>query len=156
MSERPQITMPAWKRRTIGIITLGGSATGIAVISAQVLGAPLNPFTLVVLLIFAVLYAFGIFAGMLLLEQDPRSIIKVFSFWVFQIPVISSSWITYEFFAGLRFNFTVSTEGVVTFMPAIGSQFSLLIGHDTPTVFGVNFVAIAVVFVTWKLRHEAI
>jgi len=145
----------SWKSRAIGIFTLGGSFTGIVVIAIEVLGEPKNAIMLVIMLVFASLYAYGVVAGVLLLEQDPRSISKVFQFWLFQIPVVGSSWVTYEFSSGVGANFFVTDEVVIHFVPAYGSHFTFYLGSDQPFFLGLNLVAIAVVFWTWRLRREA-
>ena len=135
---------------------MGGSFAGIAITAAQ---APNLQFTVlfaVILGLFAVLCLVGIYCGVLLLERDSRSFRLAIPFWLLQVPLVTHPVVTFSFYTGARFDFTVSGSGVFGISPGVGSQLVFYLRDTAPAAIGINILALVVVRQLWKHRHTAL
>lgn len=136
--------MPSWRRRIIGIFTLGGSSIGLTFTLTEFGGDRLPVIWLIILAVFVVIYAVGLVAGVLILENDKRMSAIAFPFWAIQVPVISSPWISYGMFSGAQFNVLITAAPDIQFFWAAGSVFTFALFQDVPFAAGANIVAILV------------
>ena len=139
--------MKKWQRRTVGILTLGGSGAGLVIVLGQIFGTSVATIGFAILMVALILFAIGIAAGVLVLENHKLARTLALPFWAIQIPAISTPWVTYEFSSGARFNFLLAQGGNINFTWAAGSQFSFYIGQHSAVALGVNILAIAVFWV---------
>ena len=146
--------MNKWERRVLGILALGGSFLGLA-LGSGLLVSTNSLLTGFLLVPFLGMYVWGIWCGTSLLEQRENSVRANVMFWVVQIPYLTSPIVGYNFASG--------SLVYVTYMPStsspgllyrFGSQFEYsLLKTGTPFIFGINILAIAVVFwLTYRLR----
>lgn len=136
--------MPTWLRRIVGVMTLGGSATGFTVTITQFVGSDFPAFTILVIAAFLLVYAYGVVAGVLVLENHQRMTAYAFPFWAIQAPVLSSSWITYSLFSGAQLNLLITGEPMVQLVWGAGASFMFVLFQGVPFAIGVNLVAIFV------------
>ncbi len=140
--------MQAWKRRSIGILDIGGAGVGIIAIVSQFPNLR-QPADWIICAAFVALYAWGIHCGTQLLEGRRNAVRANLAFWLAQVPTFSTPLVSYVFNCGFHF-----TAGV-QFAPfkfganfLFGSRFAFtLFPSETATFFGLNLFALAVVFV---------
>lgn len=148
--------MPTWLRRTVGVMTLGGSATGFTVTITQFVGGDYPAFTLLVFAFFLLVFAYGVVAGVLVLENHDRMTTYAFPFWAIQAPVLSSSWITYSLFSGAQLNLLITGEPMIQLVWGAGASFMLVLFQGAPFAIGVNLVAVVVCIVLVKYERPAV
>ncbi|AXK71260.1 hypothetical protein DWG18_02450 [Lysobacter sp. TY2-98] len=143
--------MKVWQRRVIGILGVGGGAIGIAAVTS-VVAQQHNPIEWLFSLIFAALYAWGLWCGVRMLEGSPDAERKNLIFWLVQVPVFSSPVLGYFFANG--FHLTVSVQASPLNFNAnffLGSTFTYsLLQSDKPWILGVNLFALGVAL--WLVR----
>ena len=66
--------MKLWQRRTIGILTLGGSFVGVVLAFGELVSSDRPILSRLVVLAFVGLYAWGVWCGAQLLEGADRAI----------------------------------------------------------------------------------
>lgn len=153
--------MQAWKRRTIGILSLGGGAIGVAM-ATQVLLARSNPLEWVLCIVFAAIYAWGSWQGLRLIESNHRALGPLVLFWAIQVPTFSSPLAGYflasGFHATVALQFTSLTQLNFAANALMGSTFTYsLLQTGTPWSVGVNVFALAVaiwLFRWWRFMRQ--
>ncbi len=143
--------MPKWLRRTAGILTLGGGAVGFS-------QGAVNSF---IAAMFLALCTAGIVVGVWVLEVDGRGIKWAVPYWVLQVPLFSSSFVSYQFFSGASIYTTLSSDPYIEFNTLLGFRFNFLLFSETPLLFsetplvvGVNLVALTMSLLFWKHRGD--
>ena len=144
--------MKIWQRRTLGILTLGGGAIGLAA-ALTLLFTRNNALEWLLCLAFIAAYAWGIWCGTKVLEGLPGAERSSLVYWLVQIPSFSSPVIGYSFSSG--FQTTVSLQfspldSKANFM--LGSTFNYsLMQAEQPLSIGVNVFALVL---SWWLARE--
>lgn len=141
-----------WKPRAIGVLTLGGSATGLAVMAAQGLGAAAGGLTLAIVAAMCAVFTYGMVVGVLILERNEKSFLLALPFWIAQIPVFESPLLSYALFTGAKFDIVLRADHTVNLEWAGGAHFALLLNSSNGWAVGVNVVAIVVGFMVWDLH----
>lgn len=101
----------------------------------------------VVLLAFIALYAYGIFIG-IKLSEGPPPLKHLRLYFGLQIPFISSPVIAYRFCSGLQATVAMIQSSLKwDFRLGVEGQFAIL--SSAPWGCGVNFVALAIVFLLY-------
>jgi hypothetical protein len=108
--------------------------------------------TYVISLIFLALYGYGVFIGVCLAERGEPIWSLLFYFTV-QIPFISSPLVTYRFYSGLEATVAIRDVGV-GWDARFGSEWRLAILSSAPLGFGINIVAIIIVFFLTSLAFQ--
>lgn len=127
----------------IGVMGLGGSYLGLAVTLQYALQIQ-SILTIIIALIFATLYLFGIFTGYKLLTEKRESTYKLnLYFWLIQTLAIYSPIITYFFSAGAFIVLGPNlTEFTLAFNLQFGSKFAFYtFNSEQPFILYVNLVA---------------
>lgn len=137
-------------------MTLGGSATGFTVTITQFVGGDFPAFTMLVFAAFLLVYAYGVVAGVLVLENHKRMTACAFPFWAIQAPVLSSSWITYSLFSGAQLNLLITGEPMIQLVWGAGASFMFVLFQGAPFAIGVNLVAIIVCVALVKYERPAV
>ena len=134
-------------RRILGILTLGGGFTGFVMLLAQLLSVPQPALGVVITGLFALLYAWGTWCGLRLLEGEPRAMKTSRIFWALQLPVLISPGLSYLFSAGslliVGMDFTESKPWM-NWQLGARCQWSIISGSG-PTMAGLNLFAAGVV-----------
>lgn len=156
--------MKKWQRRTLGLLAiLGGAIGAFTGLVFDIVGTDTRfflaaPIWLVLTPCIAIaLYCYGIWCGIALLNSRESAIKCNLVLWCIQIPLVNSSWFSYEFTSGAMFaslhngellNFNVKFN--------IGSSYYFSLGEtDTPHFLGLNlFAVLAAFFLFNKLRAK--
>ena len=150
--------MKAWKRRTVGILSLGGGAIGIALATQLVLTRS-NPLEWVLCAVFAALYAWGGWLGMRLLEGSDRALGPLVAFWALQAPTFSSPLAGYFIACGFHATVVLNISQLkIAANTLLGSTFTYsLMQAGTPWSFGVNVFALGIaiwLYRSWRLARQ--
>jgi len=143
--------MKIWQRRAIGILTLGGGSVGIAATIALLLTRT-NPIEWIFCVAFMMVYAWGVWCGVRLLEGQPGSQRSTLKYWLIQIPKFGSPLLGYFLSSG--FHTTVSLQIAPFNLNAnflLGSTFNYsLLQAQQPWLVGVNVFALVI---AWLLAR---
>jgi hypothetical protein len=148
--------MNKWQRRAIGILTLGGSSVGLAALLAHVSVSKLHGISLLISTIFAATFVYGITVGVLIIEEKGNSLSLALPFWLAQVPVFQSAWISYGLFTGAKFDILFLSDLTINYELSGGANFSLYLFPEQSTAVGVNVVAIIVCYLISKNRRRAL
>jgi hypothetical protein len=143
--------MPTWLRRTAGILTLVGGAVGVAVVGLTLPTRTPVATALAFSLLFTLLYGLGIVIGVWLLKRDRRGVAWGVPYWCLQIPLLSSSVLSYQFATG-AFAYVTVTDGRLLLNAQAGSWFDLRWPGGAPLAIGFNLLAIGMSILLWKYR----
>src|SRR5688500_2703833 len=99
--------MKLWQRRTLGILTLGGGAVGLAAALTLLLTRS-NPIEWLFCIGFIAIYAWGVWCGVRLLEAQPGAERSTLKYWLIQIPAFGSPIFGYSLTSG--FHTTVALQ----------------------------------------------
>ena len=148
--------METWKRRALGILALGGGFLGIVMILTKYISGQAGIGFVVVSIPFLVLYAWGIWCGIAILEDHPDALRLNQWFWAIQIPVFLTPYFSYIFYAGgaiiLSWSITNTRFGAIA---QFGSQFQLHINNGDETAFGINILAVLVVGFIYRFAKRS-
>ena len=156
--------MNKWLKTFLLLSQIGGGLLGIGIIGRVFLAGNLTPITQMVHVIFVILFAFGIVAGIALIKKPKVGLILSLIFQGIQIPVITTPTIAYIFSSGAFFNVYWCETGWGTNFAFLGSRYFFYINSGEPWYVGVNIVALALfVFLireiwltaeTWKVNKS--
>ena len=146
--------MTDWKRRAIGILTLGGSSVGLAAIASGIAISQLRGLSLLIVVVFAAVFIYGIAIGLLIIEKVDKSMRLALPFWLAQVPVFQSEWVSYGLYTGLKFDVLFQFSLDIRFEWSGGAQFSFFLFPGDPGVVGANLVAVFVSYTVWKNRSS--
>lgn len=143
--------MKLWQRRSLGILTLGGGAIGVAA-ALTVLFTRSNPIEWLFCIGFVALYAWGVWCGSRLLEQQPGAEASTVKYWLVQIPSFSSPIFGYFLVSGFHITFSIQIDPFkanANFL--FGSSFNYsLFQTGQAWMVGVNLFAVGIVW--WLAR----
>lgn len=148
--------MHPYVRRLLGILSLGGSFIGFTAALSMLAASP-SILEGGIRLVFVLLYALGIWAGLRLIESAAEGIKLSLIFWWTQVPYFMSPAIGYAFFSGanltpyLRLGDDSTGSGISW---RIGSEFRYaFMSPGEPWLIGINLVAVAAIYVLWRGRR---
>lgn len=145
--------MKLWQRRIVGVLTLGGGSVGVTA-ALPLLLARSNPIEWLFCIGFIVIYAWGAWCGVRLLENRPGAERSAAKYWLIQIPAFGSPILGYFLSSGFHITvvlqaFPFKIDGNVF----LGSTFNYsLMQIGKPWFIGINVFAAAV---AWWLTREA-
>ena len=139
----------------MGVFTLGGSSIGLAAIASEISFSQMAAMSLVLFALFAVLFCFGIAVGVLIIEETRDALSLALPFWLAQIPVFQSPWLSYALYTGAKFTILFESDIDIHFEWAGGSYFNFYLFPGASGAIGVNIVAIVVSYWIWKNRDAA-
>ena len=145
--------MKLWQRRIVGVLTLGGGSVGVTA-ALPLLLARSNPIEWLFCIGFIVIYAWGAWCGVRLLENRPGAERSAAKYWLIQIPAFGSPILGYFLSSGFYITvvlqaFPFKIDGNVF----LGSTFNYsLMQTGKPWFIGINVFAAAV---AWWLTREA-
>ena len=134
--------MGKWLRRVSGVLTLGGGFAGIAVIAAQFLSNVPSGVSLTISIAFILVFAWGLVAGVLVLEGSRLGTYLSLPYWLLQVPYFALPWVLYEFSSGAQLALAVRGVGF-SYSWSLGARFNLFFGSDVDWFVGVNIFALA-------------
>ncbi|MFT3805451.1 hypothetical protein [Arenimonas sp.] len=144
--------MKSWQRRALGILALGGGAVGISAFLALIMTRG-NPIEWFFCSVFILLYAWGVWCGVRLLEQQPGAERSMLKYWLIQVPAFGSPYFGYAMSSGfhatvaLQFN-PMKLNG--NFLFGSSANYSLL-QADQPWFVGANLFALGIAWWLWRV-----
>ena len=144
--------MKNWQACSIGILTFGGSVIGCGLMAYYIFGSWPNILAMTILSLFAIIFGYGVHLGVQILRGADRSLENAIFFWVAQIPIFTSNYLSFNFNTGGAIWLSINAEGIVRFFPFVGSYATLNIGVEETTSAGANLLAVAIVILL--LRHK--
>lgn len=140
----------------MGALAVGGGYVGLAIGSERAFNVQLLEIFL--MLPFMALYAWGMWCGIRLIEGTKGSLEANRWFWAYQIPIVSSPFISYMVASGALLNIVLHPEGFrFSIAVRFGSQFGASWMQDQPWSFGINIFALCISsYLTWRLREEGL
>jgi len=145
------LVVKTWLRLTLITMTVGGGFTGIAVsLNALAKTHPRTPSTLVILVLFVLLYAVVTIAG-LLFVVDPRRTGPLAAVLILQIPRLSSPIAAFKLTAGGEASIDL-VSGRFSSDFLLGSDFSFSFLRPMPWGLGINCVAVILLVLVLRAR----
>ncbi len=148
--------MNLWQRRVLGVLTLGGGFLGVVTGLGVFLGEGAAPKFIGA--IITLVYGFGIWCGLLMVENEPKSLSINRLYWVVQIPYFMSPLFGY-FIGGGAYLYMTFKPGLsaIGWQYLLGSRFEFsLFQTGRPVVIGFNLAAfVVVVFLTREIRSRS-
>lgn len=146
--------MNTWVRRTIGILTLGGSFTGLA-LSTQLAQQQHQALALVFTFLFALVYAWGTWCGLIILESGKAAARQACVFWGLQIPHLMSPVAGFSLTSGAAVMVSYAGSTGIAFKADIGSHFQYSLLQGLPFSIGINLFALGIFVYLGVLSHQA-
>jgi hypothetical protein len=145
--------MKLWQRRMIGILTLGGGSVGVAAALTLLLTRS-NPIEWLFCIGFMVIYVWGVWCGVRLLEGQPDAEKSATKYWLIQIPAFGSPIFGYFLSSGFHATITLQIFPLkINGNFLLGSTFNYsLMQAGSPWFIGFNLFAVAI---TWWLARKA-
>ena len=147
--------MDAWQRRTIGVLTLGGSAVGFTAIIDRVPILEMRGISLVIVGVFAAFFVSGLIIGLFLIEGKKKTLPLAMAFWVAQIPVVSAPFVRYDLFTGTKLDITLSPGLTLNFKWGGGAEFNFNLFQGDSLAIGLNVVAAVIAVLLWRAWKRA-
>lgn len=144
--------MNIWIRRLFVVTSIGGGVTGLLVTFAQLNIKDGFGFSLGLYIVMCLVYACGIFSGLIFTEDEKRGVRLLSWYFLAQAPILISRPFSYQFTAGINIFTTIGTNGLHG-----GAYFggewliSFLQLREPRELVGINFFA---VWATWYLRKR--
>ncbi|WP_404465951.1 hypothetical protein LG331_06475 [Vreelandella aquamarina] len=135
--------MRDWQRRVLGVITIAGGGVGISSTMPYMM---VSTYALDWLFCigFVLLFSWGIWCGIQLLEKHPNAVRANFKFWLVQVPVFNTPVLGYFFASGAYLSVWVGLDSIsYNYNAMLGSGFQYSFLNDKlPTLAGVNVLAL--------------
>ena len=125
----------------VSLIQIGGGLVGISLIGRSLLSNRLTNSTVIINIVFILVFFFGIMAGLALLTNSKPGLLMSVVFQAMQIPIFKGSTAAYSLFSGACFNLYRHKTGF-GFNFLFGSSYHFSIGTGNPWLLGVNILAL--------------
>lgn len=134
--------MNKWLKIFLLIGQIGGGLLGFYVIGRVFLAGDLTPIEVMISATFAILFAFGILAGVALITKPRLGLILSLIFQGIQIPIIITPVVSYILSSGVYVNFLWHETGWKAEYALLGSRFYFYLNSGVPRCTGVNIAAL--------------
>ena len=95
--------MNKWVRCVLIVLEIGGGFTGLSMTLASLTrGVSMPAHAVIGFGAFVCVFLFGIVSGLALVDKSEMGIVLSAVYQVVQIPIVSSSWVTYRLFSGVQ------------------------------------------------------
>ncbi len=134
--------MNRWVRRILIVLEVGGGFMGFSMMLVSLKGGVSMPAHAVIGFgVFACAFLFGIFSGLTLVDKPKMGVLLSAVYQMIQIPIVSSSWITYNLYSGAQIGIHWS-EGKLAVTFHCGARSFFAWEHGEPVQIGVNVLAL--------------
>lgn len=138
--------MNKWLKIILLIVQIGGGLLGFYVIGRVFLTGKMTPIQVLICATFAILFAFGILAGIALITKPRLGLILSLIFQAIQIPVIITPVVSFILSSGVYVNIFRHETGWGTKFALMGSRFYFYLNSGESQSIGVNIVALFLFF----------
>lgn len=150
--------MKDWQRRVLGVLALGGGATGLSYMaSAALLGQALAASEYLLVAVAGAFFLWGVWCGLQMIEGRPRANFTNAIFWLAQVPLFQTPAVVYSAICGAHLQLFVKLSPVELGFTwgILGSQVRLGFGQaGQPPVVGLN--ALALMIACFLFRTSAV
>lgn len=148
--------MNKWLKIFLLIGQIGGGLLGFYVIGRVFLAGNMTPIELMICAAFAIIFAFGILAGVALIKKPRFGLLLSLIFQGIQIPIIITPVVSYILSSGVYVNFLWHETGWKVEYALLGSRFYFYLNSGGPRCSGVNIVALVLfVFLVREIWFNA-
>ena len=124
----------------VALLEILGGLVGLALIAGALLDKNLNQGAMIVHIGFVLVFLYGILAGAALIKKPRLGLFLSIIYQGIQIPIIMSSKVSFELFAGATFNIIWHETGFGSNL-YFGSRYYFNLNSYQPWCFGVNILA---------------
>ncbi|MEN6428473.1 MAG: hypothetical protein ABFE13_24260 [Phycisphaerales bacterium] len=146
--------MNRWVRRILIVLEVGGGFTGLSLMLVSLKSATNMPAHAVVgLSLFACVFLFGIVSGLALADRLRMGIVLSAIYQTVQIPIVSSSSVSYKLFSGAQIGLQWREGGLgITF--DYGARSFLGWMHRDPFQIGIDVLALGLLVYLLTVKPE--
>lgn len=135
--------MNKWLKIVLLLFQIGGGLLGIVLVGRVFLGVNMSPVVMIIYAGFAIVFGFGIVAGVVLIKKPKLGLKLSLIFQSIQIPIIKTSVLSYILYTGGFLSVYRSETGWGADFAFLGSRFYFYLFRGEPWCVGVNIVALA-------------
>jgi hypothetical protein len=134
--------MNIWTKRLLIVLSVGGGFCGMVVVSSLLPQASGKPISYLLATAMIATFAFGVFAGFRLIEEQDKGLKLLRWFFALQIPILSSPFFVYQLTSGFGLMLWI-IEQKPSISWRFGSEMGVCFLQDQSWVAGVNVFALA-------------
>ena len=135
--------MNKWLKTVLLLFQIGGGLLGIALVGWAFLERNMMLVEVIIYAAFAIVFAFGILAGVVLIKKPRFGLILSLIFQGIQIPIIVTPVVSYILYTGGFLSVYWQETGWGAKFAFLGSRFYFYLNRGEPWCVGVNIVAVA-------------
>ncbi|MBU2266370.1 MAG: hypothetical protein KJ977_04950, partial [Candidatus Omnitrophica bacterium] len=130
---------------------IGGGFTGFVIILSALFSSQMQLIYILVSILFALFFLFGVFSGLCLIEDQKTGIKLSIVYQGIQIVKLSSPIVTYFFVSGFHLTPEIAFNRISIFFK-LGAEFSFFILSKNPWSIGVNIVALGLFIYLLRIK----
>ena len=135
--------MNKWLKIVLLLFQIGGGLLGIVLVGRVFLEVNMSPIVMVIYAGFAIVFGFGVLAGVVLIKKPRLGLKLSLIFQSIQIPIIITPVLSYILYTGGFLSVYRSEAGWGADFAFLGSRFYFYLFRGEPWCVGVNIVALA-------------
>jgi hypothetical protein len=135
--------MNKWLKIVLLLFQIGGGLLGIVLVGRVFLGGSMSAVEVIIYTAFAIVFGFGILAGVVLISKPGLGLKLSLIFQSIQIPIIITPVVSYILYTGGFLSVYRSETGWGADFAFLGSRFYFYLYRGEPWCVGVNIVALA-------------
>ncbi|MBU1113272.1 MAG: hypothetical protein KKH93_05305 [Candidatus Omnitrophica bacterium] len=143
--------MNKWIKRLLIVFEIGGGFTGFVIILSALFSSQMQLIYILVSILFALFFLFGVFSGLCLIEDQKTGIKLSIVYQGIQIVKLSSPIVTYFFVSGFHLTPEIAFNRISIFFK-LGAEFSFFILSKNPWSIGVNIVALGLFIYLLRIK----
>lgn len=133
--------MNKWVKNLLLLFEIGGGLFSLGLIAHVLLSVEQAASSVLINLAFALVFIFGIAAGVTLITKPRLGLLLSIIFQAIQIPIITTSAVAYSMFSGATFHAYFGQRGFGTYL-FFGGRYYFWLNSGEPWLVGVNFIAL--------------
>jgi hypothetical protein len=134
--------MNKWLKVLLVVLQIGGGLLGLGLIGRSLWAGDFTSITLIIHGAFAILFVFGILAGVALITKPMLGLVMSLIFQGIQIPIIVSPVIAYNLLSGALFSIYWHETGWGSNWGILASRYYFSINSGEPWYLGINILAL--------------
>jgi len=143
--------MNKWIKWLLLLFQIGGGAFGLALVAKQLLSTEQTGISLILHIVFTLVFLFGIAAGVALVKKPNLGLLMSLVYQGIQIPIIISPVVAYRMFSGATFFVYGGQTGFGAYL-FFGGHYLFWLNGSEPWLVGINFIALALFIFLFRER----